>query len=99
MAFYGHPGRWLGSVGLMLDIAGIIQLELSGAFDWALEKFGNVEEYPGGPPSRIAREIIDDPDRPLRTWIRNTLFFEHRTGLKLIVGGFFFQLLGVWVWS
>ena len=99
MAFCDHPGKWFGSVGLMLDIAGIIQLELSGAFDWAIEKFSDVEKYPGGPPSRITREIIDDPDRPVKTWLRSTLFFEHKTGLKFIIAGFFFQLLGVWMWN
>lgn len=99
MAFKGHPGKWFSSVGLMLDIAGIIQLELSGAFEWAIEKFGDVDKYPGGPPSRITREIVDDPNHPIQTWIRNKLYFEHRTGLKFIIAGFFFQLLGVWMWN
>jgi hypothetical protein len=83
----------------MLDIAGIIQLELSGAFERVLEKYGDVGKYPYGPPSHITRRIIDNPDTPFRSWMRNALFFEHRTGVRLIIAGFVFQLLGVWLWD
>jgi hypothetical protein len=98
-AFFAHPGRWLSSAGLMLDIGGIIQLELSGAFEKLFERYSDLEQYPGGPPSRITRQIIDDPDSPVRTWMRNTLFFEHGTGLNFLIAGFVFQLLGVWLWN
>lgn len=87
-----------GSSGLFLDIAGIIQLEISGAFESLINKYGNVEDYPGGPPSRIARQIIDDPDAPFRTAPRNTMFFEHRTGVRLLIAGFILQLGAVWIW-
>jgi len=82
----------------MFDIAGIIQFEVSGVFETWMEKYGDVEQYPGGPPSRITRQIIDNPDTPIRTWVRNTLFFDHRTGLQLLVLGFVMQLIGTWAW-
>jgi hypothetical protein len=90
--------KLVGSSGLFFDIAGILQLEISGAFESIMDKYGNVDEYPGGPPSRIARQIIDDPDAPIRTALRNTMFFEHRTGIRLLIVGFALQLGGVWIW-
>jgi hypothetical protein len=90
--------RLTGSSGLFLDIAGIIQLEVSGAFEQLIDKYGNVQEYPGGPPSHITRQIIDNPDAPVRTALRNILFFEHRTGVRFLVAGFVLQLSAVWTW-
>jgi hypothetical protein len=96
-AFYPGPrGKWFSSAGLMFDIAGIVQLDIGGLWEKVMEMYGDVTKYPGGPPSNITRRIIDDPDRPIRTWLRNTLFFETRTGFRLIVVGFFFQLAGTW---
>jgi hypothetical protein len=89
--------RLLSSSGLFFDIAGIIQLEISGAFEKVLEKYGDETAYPYGPPSYITRRIIDNPDTPIRTWPRNSMFFDHRTGIWLIVAGFILQLCGVWL--
>jgi hypothetical protein len=91
-------GKLVGSSGLFLDIAGIIQLEVSGAFGGLIDKYGNVDDYPYGPPSHITRQIIDNPDTPIRTGIRNLLFFEHRTGIWLLIAGFVLQLGGIWIW-
>lgn len=91
-------GKLVGSSGLFLDIAGIVQLEVSGAFEALTDKYGNVDDYPGGPPSHIARQIIDDPDAPIRTGLRNMLFFQHRTGIWFLIAGFVLQLSAVWLW-
>jgi hypothetical protein len=91
-------GKLVGSSGLFLDIAGIIQLEASGAFGELIDKYGNVDDYPYGPPSHITRQIIDNPDTPIRTGIRNLLFFEHRTGIRLLIAGFVLQLSAIWIW-
>lgn len=97
MAYFGNTGKWLTSAGLLFDIAGIVQLEISGLFDEILEEYGDDEKYPYGPPSHITRQIIDNPDTPIRTWLRNTAFFDRRTGFKLIVVGFAFQFAGAWL--
>jgi hypothetical protein len=97
MALYGPSGRWLTSAGLLFDISGIVQLELSGLFDDIMRLYGDVEKYPYGPPSNITRQIIDNPGTPFRTWLRNKLFFERRTGFELIFLGFIFQYLGDWI--
>jgi hypothetical protein len=90
--------KLVGSSGLFLDIAGIVQLESSGAFEKLMDKYGNVEDYPYGPPSHVTRRIIDDADAPLKTALRNHLFFEHRTGIWFLVAGFVLQLSAVWIW-
>lgn len=90
--------KLMGSSGLVFDIAGIIQLEVSGVFDKWLEHYGDIEKYPYGPPSHITRQIIDNPDTPFRTGARNVLFFEHSTGIKLLLAGFVLQLSAVWTW-
>ena len=96
LAFVFERSKWLSSAGLLFDLAGIVQLEISGLFERIIEKYGDDEKYPHGPPSYITRRIIDDPDRPIRTYLRNMLFFELKTGFRLIVLGCAFQLLGVW---
>jgi hypothetical protein len=88
--------KWLSSAGLMFDLAGIVQLEISGLFERIINKYGDEEKYPGGPPSHITRRIIDDPDKPIRSYLHNLLFFELKTGFRLIVIGCVFQLAGVW---
>jgi len=98
MTFIGPTGRWLTSAGLLFDIAGIVQLELSGLFEDILERFSDEKKYPYGPPSHITRRIIkdDNPDTPIRSWIQRKVFLEKRTGFQLIFVGFIFQYLGDW---
>ena len=85
--------------GLILDVAGIFQLEISGLFDRVIEHYGDEEKYPYGPPSHITRKIIESPDTPIRSTVRRVLFFEHKTGFYLIAIGFVLQLAGVWLWQ
>ena len=80
----------------MFDLAGIVQLEISGLFERIIDKYGDVEKYPSGPPSHITRKIIDNPDTPIRTYVRNLPFYELKTGFRLIVIGCALQLAGVW---
>lgn len=97
VAFFTWSPKWCESAGLIFDIAGIIQLEVSGFFDKWLEKYADEEKYPYGPPSRITRQIVDDTEKPIRNWIQHTFFFEHRMGLWLLVLGFMFQLAANWL--
>jgi hypothetical protein len=97
VTIFTRSPKWCGSAGLIFDIAGIVQLEISGLFDRWLEKYGDIEKYPRGPPSRITREIVDDPEKPIRMWVRGTLYFDHRAGFWLLVVGFIFQLAAIWL--
>ena len=89
--------KWIGTSGLLATVTGVVQLEVSGLFEKILTHYGDAEKYPYGPPSYITREIIDNPDRPFATWLRNTCFFNVRTGFWLIVFGTITQVLAVWV--
>jgi hypothetical protein len=46
---------------------------------------------------RPTRQIIDDPDRPIRMWLRNIAFFNKKTGFQLIVLGGVLQLFSIWL--
>ncbi len=52
-------------------MAGIVQIDVSGLIGKVLEHFGDEEKYRGGPPLYIIREVIDNPDTPVCTWMRN----------------------------
>jgi hypothetical protein len=93
----GNGSRWVTAAGLMLDMAGIVQLEIAGLFDKIAAEYFDEARYPYGPPSHITREIIDNPDAPVRVAVRNTMFFNGRMGFWLLVGGFALQLLGAWL--
>jgi hypothetical protein len=97
LAPMGNPSRWVTSAGLMLDMAGIVQLEVAGLFDKIAAEYFDEARYPYGPPSRVTREIIDNPDAPVRTVVRNAVFFNARTGFWLLVCGFALQLIGAWL--
>jgi hypothetical protein len=95
----GNPcsAKWLATCGLFSTVTGVVQLEISGLFDKVIRQYENEKEYPNGPPSHVTRQIIDNPDRPIRTWLRNISFFNIKTGFWLIVGGTLIQVLAVWV--
>jgi hypothetical protein len=89
--------KWIGTSGLLATVTGVVQLEVSGLFEKILTHYGDDEKYPYGPPSYITREIIDNPDRPFSTWLRNTCYFNAGTGFWLIVLGTMTQVVAVWV--
>lgn len=89
--------KWIQSAGIFCALAALFQLEVSGLFDHWMERYGDEEQYPYGPPSHITRQIIDDPDAPLRMRIKNTLFFEKGTGFRLGLASAALNLVGVWI--
>lgn len=90
-------GRMMATSGLLATVTGLVQLEVAGLFEQFVSPYLNEDEYPYGPPSRITREIIDNPDTPIRTNIRNWVYFNPRTGFWLIVAGTAIQIVAVWM--
>jgi hypothetical protein len=88
------PGaaKWLAASGLSLTLAGVVR----GLFERIFNRYRDIDKYPYGPPSNIAREIIDNPETPIRSWLRTTCYFELRTGFWLIVLGTILQIWAVW---
>jgi hypothetical protein len=89
--------KWLATAGLLATIAGVFQLEISGLFQKIMDFYGNKDKFPYGTPSHITRQIIDNPDWPFATRVRNTCFFNVATGFWLIISGTLVQVLAVWV--
>lgn len=82
-----NGGKWFNTAGGLATSAGIIQLEISGFIGRIMSHYGDEQKYPFGPPSYITREIIDNPDKPILTWVRNVLFFNEKTAFWLALFG------------
>lgn len=89
--------KWLNTASGFFGLSAIFQARASGWFDKVLEFYGDDEKLPYGPPSHITREIIDNPDTPIRTWLRNTLFFEARTALVLGIVSIILAMVAAWL--
>lgn len=92
-----NAGKLSATAGLLATLTGVFQLEVAGLFTRIIDEYGNDEKYPYGPPSYITREIIDNPDTPIRTWLRTYAFFRPATGFWLIVSGTLIQVFAVWL--
>jgi len=91
-------GRLLNSAVELMGLASVLQLRVSGWFDFVVEDYGDEEKYPFGPPSHITRQIIqmDDPDQPTMRVVRNFLFVEAETGFKLGVASVLVAFAAAW---
>jgi len=89
----------MSTASVLIGLAGVVQLEISGLFVHWVQRYGDAGKYPSGPPSHITRQLSDvgDPDRPVRAWFYNIVLFEKRTGFQLIVLGGALQLLSIWL--
>ena len=90
-------GKWLASTGLLATAAVVFQLEVSGLFGKIMDFYADEEKFPYGPPSHITRQLCDDADHPVRSRVRDALFFNIATGFWLIVTGTLVQVVAVWL--
>ncbi|ARP66535.1 hypothetical protein A9K65_026700 [Mesorhizobium sp. WSM1497] len=81
----------------LLALASLAQLQVSGWFDKVMQVYGDESQYPFGPPSYITRQIIDNPDHPFQTLVRNTLFFHSGTGVWLAVASIILAIVAAWL--
>jgi hypothetical protein len=89
--------KWLNTASGFFALSAVFQARSSGWFDKVLEFYGNDKKFPYGPPSHITRQILDNPDTPVRTWLRNTLFFEARTALALGIVSIILAMVAAWL--
>jgi hypothetical protein len=89
-------GKLASTCGLLMAFSGFVQLDVCNFFGRIMDKFSDIQQYPYGPPSHVTRDIIDNPDAPIRTFIENMVFYNERFGFFLIVLGTLLQIVGVW---
>ena len=92
------PGqKLLNTCSVAVGVASILQLRVSGWFDAVISEFGDEGKYPYGPPSYITRQIIDDPDHPIRTLVRNYVFFDANFGAHLAILSLLLAMIAIWI--
>ena len=91
--FYQSTKNYLVIAGMLFQLTGLYQIEVSGFFDRIYEKYSDEEKYPYGPPSHVTRTIIDDVDHPRLTWVSNYFFRNTKFGFNLIVVGTILQIV------
>lgn len=90
-----EPGIWLTRAGLLADIAGLLQLEVSGVLDLIHKAALEREDRGENIPSSFVREIIDVPveDRTFKDTIDCWLQRSPKAGILMIGVGCLLQLV------
>lgn len=89
--------RWAITVSGLSVIAAFYQYATTSWIAKVIAEYDDVSKYPSGPPSYITRMIIDNPDTPIRTAIRNFLFFDPWLAAYLGFWAGFFGILSAWI--
>lgn len=89
--------RWAGTVSGLSVCAAFYQYATTRWIAQVMEEFGDIEKYPFGPPSPITRAIIDNPDAPIQSAIRNFLFFDPGLAALLGLWAGVFAILSYWI--
>jgi len=92
-----YAGKTFNTAAILVTVAGLLQLDVSGIFQKIYDEYSDVERYPWGPPSYITREIIDSPDPTWRDVASNLALKNARTGYWLILAGTIGQAIAVWM--
>lgn len=90
------PARWAGTVAGVAVCAAFYQSATTKWISLAMEKFSDIETYPYGPPSYITRSIIDNPDTPIQSAIRNFLFYDPTLAAILGFWAGVFTIISYW---
>lgn len=91
------PARWAGTVAGLAVCAAFYQFITTRWFAAVMEHFDDVEAYPYGPPSHITRSIIDNPDAPVQSAIRNFLFYDPSLAAVLGLWAGVFTIASYWI--
>lgn len=85
------------TAGLLAALSGFVQIDVTDFFTKVLERYSDDDKFPFGPPSHVTREIIDNPDKPVSTEIRNRLFMRPGIGFWIVIYGTALQIVALWV--
>lgn len=93
--------KLLNTIVVLLSIAGLIQLEVCGLFeyvDYLGEELERIHEESGLVPSNLTRAIFEyyNPETTCRAFITNTLYFNKRFGFFLLLLSGLIQLYATW---
>lgn len=91
------PSRWAGTAAGIAVCSAFFQFQTTKWIEHIVQEYGDDEKYPYGPPSHVTRIIIDNPDQPRLSAIRNLLFYD--TSLTAVLGLWAgaFTILSYWV--
>lgn len=97
MLLFDNPSylKWLNASSLILSLAGLIQLEITGLFEKLFDYYADDAKFPYGPPSHFTRDLVEtqNPDKPFRTWLWITAFQERSTGFWMLIISVLLQLI------
>lgn len=98
-AAFSDPSKWMNSAGLISDLTGIVQLEVSGVFEGLVAAALEHEKQTGNLPSRFVREIIATPDEDQTQFGRfeDWLKTSPKAGVAFIALGCVLQLVATWM--
>jgi hypothetical protein len=91
------PGKLFATASAFAGLMALVQLDVAGVFEKLMDIYGDDEKFPNGPPSHITREVIWNPDTPVRSWLHAQLYFDPATGFWLAIVSLSLAVLGTWL--
>lgn len=91
------PGKLFSTASALAGLVALLQLDVAGIFEKLMDVYGDDEKFPYGPPSHITREVIWNPDTPVRSWLSAKLYFDPATGYWLAIVSLVLAVLGTWL--
>lgn len=93
----GHPQRWAATVSGLSVCAAFFQYATTSWLTEVKEVFGDAQRFPYGPPSHIARKIMEDPDRPIWSSVKHYVFYDPAFAVALAFWAGLFTVLAAWI--
>ncbi len=89
--------RCMNSAGILFDLAGIVQLRITGLFSTLVRDYFDKMTMTGAPPPRNGDKPPLVMARDASNWLRRQIFVRPRTGYIFVLAGFLLQWVAVWL--
>lgn len=96
LAPFSYTSKMISSSSVLFGIAGLLQLELTGFFDKVFRDLSDAADA-GVYPSHIYRNIITNPGQPLRTFIKDLIYYNRKCGYSFLLIGSVIQIISIWI--